>query len=158
MPLLFLFVAVPVLEIYLLIKVGSAIGALPTIGLVLLTAALGAALLRQQGLATLTRYQQRLARGEIPAQEMMEGLALAFGGALLLTPGFFTDFVGLLCLLPWTRRWVIRWLLARLHVRILRGGPPGGGPGGPAGPAAGGGNVYEGEFTRAPRDDERRLP
>ncbi len=154
MPLLVLFVAVPILEIYLLIKVGSVIGALPTIALVLLTAVAGAALLRQQGLATLARYQQRLARGEVPAQEMLEGLALAFGGALLLTPGFFTDFLGLLCLLPWTRRRVVRWLLARLHVRILGGGPPGGG--GPAGPS--GGNVYEGEFTRSPRDDERRLP
>ncbi|MDX1800983.1 MAG: FxsA family protein, partial [Marinobacter sp.] len=83
-----LFVILPIVEMTILIKVGAVIGALNTIGLVLLTAVLGAALLRQQGLATLLKANQRLNSGELPAKEVAEGLILAVGGALLLTPGF----------------------------------------------------------------------
>ena len=120
MPLLFLiFVIVPFIEIYLLIEVGGVIGALPTIGLVVLTAVVGAGLLRAQGLATLTRVQSTLAQGGLPAMELMEGAFLLVGGALLLTPGFFTDAVGFACLIPPLRRWLIARVLERgvMHVR-----------------------------------------
>ncbi|MFQ3324128.1 MAG: UPF0716 protein FxsA [Pseudomonadales bacterium] len=86
MPLLILFVVTPIFEMLLLIEVGSKIGALNTVGLVLLTAMIGLALLRKQGLDTLLRANQKINSGEVPAQEMAEGLALAAGGALLLTP------------------------------------------------------------------------
>lgn len=121
MRLLFLlFIIVPVLEMWLLITIGQVIGALPTIGLVLLTAVIGVNLLRAQGLSTLTRAQERMASGAIPAQEMAEGMALAVGGALLLTPGFATDAFGFACLIPFTRRWLaskaLSGLLANSHI------------------------------------------
>jgi UPF0716 protein FxsA len=99
-----LFIVIPILEMVLLIKVGSIIGAIPTVGLVLLTAVIGITLLRQQGFETLNRLQARLAQGEIPGTELVEGAMLLVGGALLLTPGFFTDAVGFVCLLPLFRR------------------------------------------------------
>lgn len=114
--LLLIFIAVPVLEMWLLIRVGGVIGAWPTIGLVLLTAVVGLALLRQQGFATLVRGVGKLDQGELPAQEMFEGLILAVCGALLLTPGFFTDVVGFAGLLPAPRRWLVGRLLSRAHV------------------------------------------
>ncbi len=88
----------------ILIQVGGIIGALPTVGLVVLTAVVGVWLLRLEGFATLTRVQDKLNRGEIPETELLEGIMLIFGGALLLTPGFFTDFIGFVCLLPGLRR------------------------------------------------------
>jgi UPF0716 protein FxsA len=114
--LLVLIIVVPLLEIYLLIKIGGMIGVLPTILLIVLTAVIGAALLRQQGLATLNRFQASLGRGELPAIEMLEGIALLVGGAFLLTPGFFTDAVGFLCLLPVSRRPIVRGILSRLTI------------------------------------------
>lgn len=111
--LLLLFLLVPVIEIYLLIEVGSAIGALPTIFLVVLTAIVGAALLRWQGFSTFQRVREAMARGEIPAIEMMEGVVLLICGALLLTPGFFTDAVGFLCLIPAVRRHFIIEIIKR---------------------------------------------
>ena len=104
--LFLMFIVLPVVEMVVLIQVGTAIGLLNTIGLVLLTAIIGAALLRQQGLATLLKANQRLNSGELPAKEVAEGLILAVGGALLLTPGFVTDTFGLICLLPFTRHWL----------------------------------------------------
>ena len=111
-----IFIILPIIEMTVLIKVGTAIGALSTIALVLLTAIIGAALLRQQGLATLLRANQRLNSGELPAREVAEGLILAVGGALLLTPGFVTDSFGLLCLLPFTRQWLAAQALKRMVV------------------------------------------
>lgn len=106
-----LFFIVPLIEIYLLIEVGSVIGAGWTILLVVLTAVIGVNLLRQQGVSTLMRANQVMSQGQIPAMEMMEGIVLAVGGALLITPGFFTDILGFLCLIPQTRRGFIRRLL-----------------------------------------------
>lgn len=106
--LFLLFMTVPIVEMLILIEVGQLIGALPTVGLVLLTAVIGVHLLRQQGVATLLRANQRMQSGDLPAQEMLEGIFLAVGGALLLTPGFFTDTVGFICLLPFTRQALIR--------------------------------------------------
>jgi UPF0716 protein FxsA len=111
MPFLLLFILIPVCEMWLLIKVGSHIGALPTIGLVLLTAMIGLALLRQQGFATLLRANQKMEAGQLPAQEIVDGLFLAVGGALLLTPGFFTDAIGFVCLIPGLRRLLLGRLL-----------------------------------------------
>lgn len=101
MPFIFaLFVIMPIIEMSLLISVGARIGALNTIALVLLSAVIGSFLLRQQGVGTLLRAKQRLEVGELPAQEIVEGIIIAVGGALLITPGFVTDFIGLLCLIP----------------------------------------------------------
>jgi len=112
----FLFIVMPIAEMAVLIKVGGMIGVFNTIGLVLLTAVVGAWLLRQQGLATLLRANQRLNSGELPAKEVAEGLILAVGGALLLTPGFITDTVGFLCLIPGSRHWLAAQALKRMTV------------------------------------------
>ncbi len=112
------FLLVPLLEIYLLIKVGGVIGAWPTVFLVVLTAVVGAFLLRLQGFSTLARMQAALARGELPAQELLEGAVLLVAGALLLTPGFFTDALGFCALVPKLRQALARWLMARLLARI----------------------------------------
>lgn len=142
--LFLLFIIVPVIEMWLLIKVGSLIGAFPTIALVLLTAVIGVALLRRQGLSTLIRGNQKLEQGQLPAEEMVEGLILAVSGALLLTPGFVTDFVGFLGLLPYTRRAIVRKLISQgtlqtfsfTQTRFYR--PPG----------DKGGRTIEGEYWR----------
>lgn len=109
--LLFLFILIPIAEMWVLIEVGSEIGALNTIFLVFLTAVVGLALLRKQGLDTLMRLNQRVEQGQLPAGEILEGVALAVGGVLLLTPGFITDSIGFLCLLPFTRKFLLASIL-----------------------------------------------
>lgn len=110
--ILFLIVlVVPFVEIYVLLQVGGIIGAFPTIFLVVFTAALGAWLLRRQGFATWQRFQANLAQGVVPAYEMIEGPILLVGGALLLTPGFFTDMVGFACLIPTLRRRIAQYII-----------------------------------------------
>ncbi len=149
LPLLFiLFLVVPLVEIYLLIEIGRVIGALPTVALCVLTAIGGGLLLRFQGLSTMMRAQQSMARGEPPAVEMLEGVALLIGGGLLLTPGFATDFVGLLCLLPWTRQAAVRAFIARAQVHAR---PPGRRPG-----TEFEGRTLEGEFRRDDDDPSGR--
>jgi len=107
MPLLFLlFLAVPFVEIWLLIKVGAVIGAGWTILLVVATAVVGAGLVRAQGLSTISRIQKELAGGNLPADEVIQGLFLLVSGALLVTPGFFTDAVGFALLVPAVRRFL----------------------------------------------------
>ena len=122
---LLLFIGLPILEMLVLIKVGGLIGAIPTILMVLLTAVIGAALLRKQGSSTWLRAQQRMQQGQMPASEMAEGLILAVGGALLLTPGFITDAIGFLCLLPFTRVWIARYVVSKalmqMHTRAHHG-------------------------------------
>jgi len=113
LPLLLIFIGLPILEIYVLLKVHTFIGTLPTIGMVVFTAVAGVWLLKMQGFSMLARYQKTILSGKIPAQEMLEGAALVFGGALLLTPGFVTDTIGFLCLLPFTRQPIVRWLMSR---------------------------------------------
>lgn len=114
--LFILFLVVPLVEIYFLIKVGDAIGAGWTIFAVVATAAIGAWLLRVQGASTLLRAQPALLKGSLPAMEMMECFALALSGALLLTPGFFTDSFGFILLIPPARRWIISRKLQNAHV------------------------------------------
>ncbi len=111
--LFLLFLGIPILEIYLLIQVGESIGALPTIFMVVFTAVLGVALLRWQGLVTLSKVQAAMARGELPAMAMIEGMFLLVAGALLLTPGFFTDGIGFALLVPPIRQFLAQSLLLR---------------------------------------------
>lgn len=106
--LFILFLLIPLIEIYFLIQVGSVIGAGWTIFAVVATAVIGAWLLRMQGFSTLQRAQMTMAQGQIPAVAMLEGVALIISGALLLTPGFFTDTVGFLLLIPAVRQRLIK--------------------------------------------------
>lgn len=112
--LLILFITVPLLELYILIQVGGWIGIMPTIALCMLTAVIGASLLRYQGLQTIARVQTKLSHGEVPAIDLLEGVMLLLCGALLLTPGFFTDCIGFLCLVPKFRTIVATGLLKQL--------------------------------------------
>ncbi len=116
MPLL-LFIIIPLIELYLIIVVGGVIGAVWTVLLVILTAVIGVSLLRIQGMSTLARAQRNMAQGQVPAMEMMEGLALAVAGVLLITPGFLTDALGFLVLLPSTRQAIIRYIMTRSAVQ-----------------------------------------
>jgi len=102
---------IPFAEIYLLLEVGSVIGAFWTIFLVVFSAALGAWLLRQQGFSTFKRFQESLVQGVIPAYEMIEGPIILLGGALLLTPGFITDIIGFVCLVPSLRKKIAHYVL-----------------------------------------------
>ncbi|MGB4499548.1 MAG: FxsA family protein [Methylococcaceae bacterium] len=104
-------VVISCLELYVLIAVGSVLGGFLTIMLIIASAALGSFLLKQQGLATWQRLQATISRHETPAYELMEGFLILLGGALLLTPGFITDAVGLMCLLPSLRQNIIKIVL-----------------------------------------------
>ena len=123
--LLLLLLTVPLLEIYLLISIGKIIGAGTTVLVVVLTAVVGAWLLRLQGLQTLRRVQRAADKGELPAVELVEGLMLLISGVLLLTPGLFTDAIGFIALVPGIRRRMAQALLkhfidraqTNLHVR-----------------------------------------
>lgn len=118
-----LFIVMPIVEITLLIKVGESIGLWNTVGLVLLSAFIGVNMLRYQGLSTLARAQQRANAGEIPGREMVEGIVLAVGGALLVTPGFVTDVIGFSCLIPFTRRAFANALISRFTVVAMHHQP-----------------------------------
>ena len=117
------FLVVPFVEIYLLLQIGGLVGVMPTVLLVVFTAVLGAWLLRKQGFATLQRFQASLAQGQIPAYEMIEGPILLIGGALLLTPGFFTDAIGFACLIPQARRRVARYVIENQLINAQSGSP-----------------------------------
>ena len=122
--LLSLFIVVPVAEIALLIEIGSKIGGARTILIVILTAILGAWLVRQQGFATITKVQQELNAGRVPAMQMAEGLALLIAGAVLLTPGFITDIFGFALLVPPVRQAMISWVAQRGLIRTMPGQSP----------------------------------
>ena len=141
---LLLFVGVPLVELYFLIEVGSEIGAIPTIGLTIFTALLGGVLVRMQGLSTAMRVGDALNRGEMPAIEMLEGALLLLAGLMLLLPGFITDALGFLLLIPPLRRALVLWFLRRSGTMRPGGPRPGGGP------ASGDGQprVLEGEYRR----------
>ncbi len=119
--LFILFLIVPVIEIYLLIKVGSLIGAVPTVATLLLISLAGAWLVRHQGFRVLGRIQAELSQGRLPAAEMLDGALVLVGGVLLLTPGFFTDFLGLFFLIPVTRAVIKQALGIWLQRRLARG-------------------------------------
>ena len=111
---LLLFVGAPLIELYLLIEVGSVIGAIPTIALSVFTAVLGGALVRMQGFAVLFRAQAQMSNDEVPALELLEGAMLLLVGLALLLPGFITDAIGFILLIsPLRRALVLRWLKSR---------------------------------------------
>jgi len=121
--LLLALLSLPILEIYLLIKVGGIIGFLPTLFLLFAAASLGTYLLQTQGWSTWVRLQQSWARGELPAAELLDGAIILAGGALLLLPGFLSDLLGLLCLFPSTRRMIAAYLI-KTHFGLRPGAPP----------------------------------
>jgi UPF0716 protein FxsA len=124
MPLLILFalfVVVPLAELYVIIQVGQAIGAVPTIALLLLDSLLGAWLLRSQGRAVWRRFQEALAAGRAPAREAIDGVLVIAGGALLLAPGFITDVFGALLLAPPSRALVRGGIVRHARGRLLVG-------------------------------------
>ncbi len=137
--LFLLFLTVPLVEIYFLIEVGQEIGALTTILLCILTAAIGAILLKIQGILTLMRAREKLRLGEIPADNLLEGLILLVAAVLLLTPGFITDVIGFLCLVPSLRSMLaLRMLSQAFHDDLRRRNI-----------------IVEGEFQE--EEDHRRL-
>ena len=124
------FFIVPLIEVALFIAVGGAVGVLPTILLCIASAVLGAVIVRQQGLQTLERLQAKLREGQMPATELAEGAAILAAGLLLITPGFFTDTIGFVLLIPPARRRIIGWLGKRFSGEAYRfysrgaGNPP----------------------------------
>jgi UPF0716 protein FxsA len=115
--LFFLFLVLPLIEIYLLIRVGSVIGAGWTIFLCIFTAMLGGILVRRQGFSTLRNVQATIARGEAPALEMLEGMVLLVCGILFLIPGFFTDTLAFIGLIPGFRRFLVLWAVKHVLSR-----------------------------------------
>ena len=101
--LLFLFVVVPFVELYILIELGTRIGAMPTLGIVIITGIVGAALAKQQGFAVLRRIQTEMASMQMPGDAMFDGVLVLVGGILLMTPGILTDITGFLLLIPFSR-------------------------------------------------------
>ena len=119
--LILLFVAVPLLELALLLQVGQWIGLVPTVALVVATGFAGAALARQQGLRAFLAVQQELATGRLPGRSLLDGLSILVGGALLLTPGILTDVLGFSLILPMSRRALQAVLQRRMERRIEEG-------------------------------------
>lgn len=132
-----LFIIVPIVEIYIIIQVGSAVGGWNAIALMILISIVGAWMVRREGLSLIGRIQSQLNQGSLPTKELVDGLLVAIAGALMLTPGFLTDAVGLLCLFPPTRAIIRTVLIARFagRVQVASSGFGGFGPGGPGGPA-----------------------
>jgi UPF0716 protein FxsA len=112
------FVVVPIVELYVIVQVGQQIGVLPTIGLLVLDSVLGAWLVRREGRRTWAAFRGALESSRVPAREVADGALVIFGGALLLTPGFTTDVLGLLCVVPPSRA-VLRRVLLGLFTRRL---------------------------------------
>ncbi len=119
--LLFLFIAVPAVELILLIKLGGLIGLLPTVAIIFVTGALGATLARWQGLSVLHEIQTQMAQGQLPANALFDGVIILLAGALLLTPGFLTDIVGFLSLVPSVRNVFKRAIRKRIEKSIQQG-------------------------------------
>ena len=160
--LFLIFTSVSLLEIFVLVKVGSFLGAAPTIALVVISALIGSALVRSQGLQLISDVQARMAKGEMPGQQLIEGMMLIVTGVLLVTPGFVTDFLGLLLLQPNIRRQFAQTVLAKMSVNQMgdfSAGTSGFHAGGSQSPFNQGNresdeNVMEGEFERK---DEKRI-
>jgi UPF0716 protein FxsA len=159
--LVLIFIVLPIAEIYVIVKVGEAIGVLPTIALLFLDGFLGAALLRSQGRAAWRRFNEALAAGRVPAREVFDGAMVILGGAFLLTPGFITDVIGLVLLVPPTRaafRGVVGRMARRRTAFVVRtAGWRGERPDGRPGEASRGRYDYEGTAREVP-DEGRDLP
>jgi UPF0716 protein FxsA len=119
--LIALFIVLPLVELYVILKVGDAIGVVPTILLLAADSVLGSVLLRSQGRSVWRRFNAALAEGKMPHREVMDGVLVIFGGAFLITPGFVTDVIGLLLLLPPTRALIRSQVVRRLGRRVTVG-------------------------------------
>ena len=117
------FTIIPIIEIYLLIEIGSMFGALTAVTLVILTGFLGAFLARMQGLQTLYRIQESLREGRMPSGELLDALLIVIAGLVLLTPGFLTDSAGFLLLIPATRNLIKYWLRRQIELRYMSNRP-----------------------------------
>jgi len=162
-----LFIAVPILELYVILEVGSLIGVGPTLAIIVAGALLGSLLLRRQGRSAWRRFNRALGERRFPAGEVADGLAIAIGGALLLTPGFVTDAAGLLLLIPPTRA-IVKRLMRGYFLRRFRIVQFPGRSGPTPGPDPGASRSYDFEVSAEedsppqegePRreEDERRL-
>lgn len=118
--LVLLFIAVPLVELFLLIRIGTVIGPVPTIALVIVTGILGASLARSQGFKTLQKIQNELAAGRIPTGELLDGLMILAGGIVLLTPGILTDLFGFSLMLPPVRAGLKQWLEKKFQGMIVQ--------------------------------------
>ena len=116
--LLLLFIVVPALELAILIQIGTYLGTLPTLALIVVTGVIGAHLARLQGLSVLTRAQEQMDRGELPAGSLADGVMILVAGALLITPGILTDLLGFALLVPKVRRVVKGYVLARVRKAV----------------------------------------
>ena len=121
--LLLAFTIIPIIEIYLLIEIGSIFGALTAIILVILTGFLGAFMARMQGLQTLFRIQESLREGRMPSGELLDALLIVIAGLVLLTPGFLTDSAGFLLLIPITRNSIKSWLQRKIELKYMSNRP-----------------------------------
>jgi len=119
--LLILFIVVQLLEIAILVKIGTLIGFWPTMFIVIGTGILGASLAKVQGLVVWRRIQNELRAGNMPAEEMIDALLILIGGVALLTPGLLTDSLGLSMLIPWSRSWFKKWLRRKFREMVRRG-------------------------------------
>ena len=117
------FTIIPIIEIYLLIEIGSMFGALTAVTLVIVTGFLGAFLARMQGLQTLYRMQESLREGRMPSGELLDTLLIVIAGLVLLTPGFLTDSAGFLLLIPATRNFIKYWLRRHIELRYMSNRP-----------------------------------
>lgn len=119
--LILFFTFVPIVELYFLIEIGSRIGTLNTVVIIFITAVAGAQLARSQGIEALRKIQQELMEGHLPADELFNGIFVLVGGVFLLTPGFFTDFAGLTCLIPFTRDLWKKWIKHHIQKKLDSG-------------------------------------
>jgi len=149
MPLLIIFIIIPLIEISLFLSIGAEIGMISTLLLCVLTAAIGAVLVKAEGLRTMATARQTLERHEMPVQEIFDGLCLVVAGLCLLTPGFFTDTLGFSLLLPAARR-RLRHYLTDYWTRHSGGGKPDFRAGPTAPPGENG--VIEGDYERIDND------
>ena len=151
--LFLIFLAVPLIEIALFIQVGGAIGLFPTLGIVVLTAILGTWLVRSQGTQAMMQLRQSFGELRDPTEPLAHGAMILFAGALLLTPGFFTDALGLALLIPGVRGWVYRYVRSRATVETFTYGADG-----PQQTRSGPGDTIEGDWedvTPTPPDPNR---
>lgn len=114
------FIIVTLLELFVIVSVGGSIGAFNTIALVVITAFIGTKLLKQQGFSILQKAQNAMAQGQTPSFEMLEGVVIMVSGILLLTPGFITDGIGLLGLMPWSRKLLLMHFLQKNAEKIFK--------------------------------------
>ena len=112
-PFFLIFICLPALEIYLLIKIGGQVGALNTVALIFLTAIIGLYFAKHQGLQTLKAGMINMYQNKMPIYEMMSGASIALAAFLLIVPGFFTDFIGFLLLIPFTRKILFKLTLRK---------------------------------------------